>query len=252
MLFARNKTMHWEPPQILRILDAGCASYTFPMLDNGYVYLAATRMSLFRFEEDWAMVLEVFGFSPRSGLPDTHIHTFASKLYNRDKAENYVSQDAYQSYLSNNLYNDSRFVHPVEDGPWIDEDSSEDVAESGEVTVRGQSVRLPPKSEYAAHGIELGGERPAIFEFCRFLADIARDEVLASPPERRISVLPEMRQILQLEHWHHPDVVAEELPSEVELFRQLAQVLATGDVDFYKPTERPNTHGSNWPEGGTL
>lgn len=243
--------MLWEPSQILHILDTGCARYTFPMLDNGYVYLAATRLSLFRSEEDWAIVLEVFGFSPRSGLPDTHIHTFASKLYNRDRAKNYDSQVAYQSYLSNNPYNDSRFVHPVEDGPWIDADS-EDVAESGEVIVRGRSVRLPPTNEYAGHGIELSRERPAVFEFCRYLADIARDEVLASPTERRISVLPEMRQILQLDHWHHPDVVSEEMPSEVESFRQLAQVLITGDVAFYKPNQQPNTHWSNWPEGGTL
>jgi hypothetical protein len=45
------------------------------------------------------------------------------------------------------------------------------------------------------------------FELCRFLADIAREQVLATPEERRISVLPEMEQILQLEEWHHPNVV---------------------------------------------
>jgi hypothetical protein len=49
--------------EILRILDSCCDAYTFPMLDNGYVYLAATRLSLFRSPRDWAMVIEVFGFS---------------------------------------------------------------------------------------------------------------------------------------------------------------------------------------------
>src|SRR5690349_24690426 len=62
-----------EPDRILSILDRCCDAFTFPMLDNGYVYLAATRLSLFRAAPDWAMVIEVFGFSPRSGLPDTHI-----------------------------------------------------------------------------------------------------------------------------------------------------------------------------------
>ena len=55
----------------------------------GYVYLAATRLSLHRTEADWGMVIEVFGYSPRAGLPDTHIHTFASSLQNRDSAQNY-------------------------------------------------------------------------------------------------------------------------------------------------------------------
>ncbi len=38
--------MEWRSDQILDILDAGCEAFTFPVLDNGYVYLAATRMSL--------------------------------------------------------------------------------------------------------------------------------------------------------------------------------------------------------------
>ena len=76
--------MQFAADQILAILDRCCDSFTFPMLDNGYVYLAATRLSLYRSVSDWAMVIEVFGFSPRAGLPDTSILTFASRLHNRD------------------------------------------------------------------------------------------------------------------------------------------------------------------------
>jgi hypothetical protein len=43
--------MSGRSADILRVLDAGCESFTFPMLDNGYVYLAATRLSLFRSPE---------------------------------------------------------------------------------------------------------------------------------------------------------------------------------------------------------
>lgn len=50
--------------EILEPLDA----YAFPMLDNGYVYLAATRLSLFRSSTDWAVAVEVFGYSPRAGV----------------------------------------------------------------------------------------------------------------------------------------------------------------------------------------
>ncbi|MDS0860972.1 hypothetical protein NUV25_25000 [Burkholderia pseudomultivorans] len=32
---------------ILSVLDDCCEQFSFPMLDNGYVYLAATRLSLY-------------------------------------------------------------------------------------------------------------------------------------------------------------------------------------------------------------
>ncbi|MDO7883849.1 hypothetical protein Q5H89_00635 [Hymenobacter sp. CA2-7] len=41
-------------------------------------------------------------------------------------------------------------------------------------------------------------------------------------------------------------------PSSYETWPQLAQVLATGDVSYYRPTLPPNTHWRNWPESGSL
>jgi uncharacterized protein DUF7003 len=246
--------MDFDPKHLLAILDHCCDAYTFPMLDNGYVYLAATRLSLYRSETDWAMVIEVFGYSPRTGLPDTHIHTFASRLHDRDRPEQYVNREGYERYLANNPHNESRFVHPVEEGPWQDAQSCDLVAEDAkEVVVRGQVLPLPPCDEYVRHGIEL--EQPPrvhVFELCRFLAAVAREQVLATPQERRVSVLPDMIQIMQLEEWHHPDLVNDDRPSRSETFQQLAQVLATGDVGLYRPSLLPNTHWRNWPEGGRL
>lgn len=79
-----------------------------------------------------------------------------------------------------------------------------------------------------------------------------RDKVLANEQERRINVLPEMKQILQLEEWNHPDIAAGELPSKSETFQQLAEVLCTADLNRYNPTLPPNTDWRNWLEGGTL
>ena len=104
------------------------------------------------------------------------------------------------------------------------------------------------------HGIELEqAPRVQVFELCRFLADIAREQVLATPQEQRVNILPEMEQILQLEEWHHPNVAYDEdRPSGSETFQQLARVLATGDLGLYRPSQPPNTHWRNWPEGGRL
>jgi len=112
--------MALDPEEILSILDRCCDEFTFPMLDNGYLYLAATRLSLYRSTTDWAMVIEVFGFSPRAGLPDTGIQTFASRLHDRSPPERFVSREAYERYLANNPHREYRSVFPMHEGSWQD------------------------------------------------------------------------------------------------------------------------------------
>jgi len=241
--------------EILSILDRCCDAFTFPMLNNGYVYLAATRLSLYRSTQDWAMVIEVFGFSLRAGMPDTHIQTFASRLHDRDGPADYRNRHAYDNYLANHPHDEHRTVFPIDEGPWQEAEEEAFVdADAREVVVRKQARPLPRPDEYAPHGIELEqAPRVQVFELCRFLAATARADVLATPQEQRVSVLPEMGQILQLDEWHHPNVVDDEdRPSGSETFQQLAQVLATGDVRLYRPSQAPNTHWRNWPEAGRL
>ncbi len=238
--------------EILSTLDAACDAYAFPGLDNGYVYLAATRLSLFRSPKDWAMVIEVFGYSPRAGLPDLAVSTFASKLHERDPASNYVNEDAYRNYLRNHPHDESRSFDPIEEGPWIDEELVSD--EPGlELVLRGNPIPIPDRRDYARLEIELyATDRVHVFELCRYVAALHRGRVLATTSEQRVSVMPEMQQLLQLDEWHHPDVTGDQRPSELESFRQLAAVLATGDVTAYRPTVSPNTHWRHWPDGGSL
>jgi hypothetical protein len=242
------------PEEILSILDHCCEIFTFPMLDNGYIYLAATRLSLYRSIQDWAMVIEVFGFSPRAGFPDTCIQTFASRLYNRDLPENYVNRAAYERYLTRNPHNDSRSIFPIQEGLWQEAGNEEFVSEdTDEVFVRNQSIKLPDLDKYSSYGIKLEQwPRVLVFEFCRFLAGVEREKVLATPQEQRISILPEMEQILQLEEWHHPDIANDERPSGSVTFQQLAKVLATGESKHYHSSLPANTHWTNWPESGRL
>jgi hypothetical protein len=246
--------MRWTSEEILAVLDQCAAAFTFPMLDNGYVYLAASRLSLHRTETDWGMVIEVFGYSPRAGLPDTHIHTFASTLYNRDSPEQYKSRSAYENYLANHPHNESRFVFPISSEDWKDTASCDYIGKgSTKVQVRGRALKLPPLEEYGRRSIEL--ETPPqvrVFELCRYLADIERENLLADAEERRISLPQDLRQILQLEEWHHPNLVEGDLPSQSETFQQLARILVAGDLSIYKPSHSSNTHWKNWPEGGLL
>jgi hypothetical protein len=246
--------LDYTAEDILAALDQCCSAYTFPMLDNGYVYLAATRMALFRSAQDWAMSIEVFGFSPLSEVPDTHIQTFGSRLRRQRDAGSFVTPEAFAHYLAVNPHNESVFVHPVEGQDWLDPEQPEFVApDARSVQVRGVARPVPGWQDYARQGISL--ENPPqvqVFELCRHLAATSRDAVLATPTERRRCVPPELEEILLLDEWCHPDVATGALPGQSAAFRQLTRVLVTGDATVYQPEEASNTHWSNWPDGGRL
>jgi hypothetical protein len=240
-------------PSILEILDAGCRSAAVPMLDNGYLYLAATRLSLFRSDEAWAMTFEIFGFSPRTGEPDVSVWTLGNQLVNRKTASDFVDERGYAAYLRAHRYDEAAFFSPIDGDQWIEDDWTEMVAEDApDVTLRGRKVPIPAAHAFAAFQIDLRDPpRIRVFELCRYLAAIDRQSVLATEHERRthVGTLPEL---LVLDDWHHPDTVTGEVASDTRAFRSLAAVLDTGDVSAYDPSEIPNTHWRNWPEGGSL
>lgn len=219
------------------------------MLDNGYFYPAATRLTVFQSATDWAMTIEVFGFSPRSGLPSTNIYTFAGKLRNRERPPGHPS---YEAYLAANPHNELRSIGPIGEGSWID---CELVAMDGtDLTIRGELLPIPTVAEIKANGITLQGEPDIrVFELARYLAQVRRRDILATEDELRVNVGPELTQVLQIDEWNHPDVADEACrPSGSETFQQLAEVMVTGDARRYRPTLPPNTHWRNWPAGGTM
>ena len=232
---------------VLEFLDEAAQSDKFPMLDNGYVYLGRTRLSLHSSPSEWALVIEVFGYSPRAGLPDLAVYTLASRLYDPQHDARIPPEHRLPGYP----HGEVDFFERFEDDGWTDDE--ERVAGGvSHVVVRGQRVGLPPASAYAAHGIDL--EEPphvGVMEATRYLAAVHPDLVLATREERRTRVAPDLRELLVLDEWRHPRV-PDELPSHVEGFRRFAEVLETGDAGRYRPTEPPNTHWRHWPEGGTL
>ena len=132
-----------RPRAILSVLDVCCDTYKFPMLDNGYVYLAGTRLSLFRSTMDWAIVIEVFGFSCDRGCPTpTFIPLRAS--FTTVTRRNIRESRGLRELPANNPHNDSRFVFPIDEGSWQHPEDGEFVAEAAhEVVTRGQALPLP-------------------------------------------------------------------------------------------------------------
>ncbi|MCB0212427.1 MAG: hypothetical protein KDJ52_24000 [Anaerolineae bacterium] len=229
--------------EILQQLDKCAADFTFPMLDNGYVYPADTRLSLYRDEKRWAMIIEVLGFTPRAsginGLQNC-LHCFGNCLERKPGTNN------------------EDFLYPIIDGPsgpLFDEAFGEVVNEQvSDFHIRDSVVKIPKDRKlFQQKGIIL--EKPPsilAFEFLRVLIPEYRDSLLANEAELRDRIPPKLPLILRLDEWYHPDLAENEQPSQNSTFKTLAEVLVTGKPALYRPFESPNTHWKHWPAGGTL
>ena len=238
---------------ILAVLDKGCDAFVFPMLDNGYVYLAATRLTLFRSADDWAMAFEIFGYAPRAAGPDVSVWALGSRLARGRTRADHATQAAYDDYLEVHPHDNSAFFSPI-GGNWQD-------AEWGELGQLGRHLRVGSRT--ADRDPRSGDLRPP-----RDRAGRTRPRpdlpALPVPGRRRARGRPRdgrrapdpraarLDEFLVLDDWHHPDTVTGERASDTAAFRSLATALASGDVAAYDASEEPNTHWSNWPFGGSL
>jgi len=227
--------------QILTRLDDCCSD--FPMLDNGYVYPAGTRLTAYRDDERWAMIIETIGFSYRGGG------------HNGINNAMYIYGNCldFESGLRN-----ENFICPTadaENNPTFDkeEDFYLNPTTATFLLREKEHPLIHDRATYQSYGIEPEDpERINAFEFLRLLDATHHDQLVATEEEIRKKIPGDLPLIIKLEEWHHPDVADQEFPSENETFVQLANVLATGNIAHYKPSNPPNTHWRNWPEGGTM
>jgi len=83
-----------EADQILSVLDRCCDAFSFPMLDNGYFYLAATRLSLYRTRRTGQSSSNVSAISASSlGTKPFH-RNFRERALQSDVPEKYVKDSS--------------------------------------------------------------------------------------------------------------------------------------------------------------
>lgn len=238
-----NMTPSFTTEEILSQLDECARQFSFPMLDNGYVYLGDTRMSAYRDNERWALVIEVLGYNLRTGWHDglnSCVHCFGNCLQQQPG----ITDDSFLSVTADGLEGPT-----FEDGcSWCIRD------EATSIRIRGMTVPLRLSSEQLKEKeIELV-EEPQLTgaELLRSLLPEHRQQLFATEEELLIWVPPDLPLLLRLDEWYHPDLADGEMPSDNEAFQLIAEVLVAGDASRYRPRTEPNTHWKNWPEGGSL
>ncbi|MEZ0390493.1 MAG: hypothetical protein ACAI34_25665, partial [Verrucomicrobium sp.] len=194
----------------------------------------ASRLFLFRSSTAWAMVVEAFGYTRQIGIPHTAVYSFGSHLVNRPGPENFINHYMWEQHRKQHPCDELRYVYPVEDGGWQE---GEFVAEGAEeVVVRNEFIPVPNDADRRApnSGVDFSGfdasERLSVSALCDYLARGHRELVLCQPEELVVNLTSDMKLLLKLDAWHHPDVAGGGRPSDEGDFIKLAEVLSSGDA----------------------
>lgn len=242
-LFDLKQKPTFNDKDILMQLDKCADEFTFPMLDNGYVYPIDSRLTAYCDKARWVLIIEVVGFNYRGGGHDginNCLHIFGNCLDFQPGTnnDNFI-------YITDNS----------SEGATFDEEYLEALNPGIKtMLIREKEVQVSHSIEfYKSKGVDLE-EYPKIYiwEFLRGIVPDYRDDFFASESEIRDRIPKDIPRILQIDEWYHIDLADGEKPSQNETFIMIAKILETGDTSYYKPTKKPNNHWKNWPTGGTL
>lgn len=235
--------MPFTEKEIIDQLNEAAADYTFPMLDNGYAHHGDQKLTLFRDEDRWAMLIEVIGWSNR--MPDlgglaTIAYTFG----------NCIGGDA--------RYDNGNFFFFASDNgePVFAENTGEGLVNPLAHSMRVKENVIPLRHDaayYYTRSIELEeDERISCLALLRVLTPDYSHLFWVNREDIAHKIPADLPEILTITSWNHPDLADGETPGNNETFTQLAKVLVTGEVWHYKPAQLTNTHWRHWPDAGTL
>lgn len=223
---------------LLQQLDQCASIFTFPMLDNGYVYFGNAGLHVMQNYEKYAVVIDVWGFNPRSGQDglSTILHVFGNCIKGKP------------GFTDNVL----DVVYPIrtEEVQILNDDESYNCSVR-QLMIRDSIIDIPTeKSIYSENQIQIE-EEIMVYDVMRYLGIKHRSLVMADRNEilRRINFVP--TTFRSFDKWLHPDVCNDELPSSSSTFQSIYEAIQRNSVDdLVLPGD--NIHFAHWPESGSL
>jgi hypothetical protein len=223
--------------QILKDLDKHASEFNFPMLDNAYVEFAAARLSAFQGAEDWLIVFEVLGFSPREVEFVNDLYAYGSCLER-------------EGVIGNEIPVSSSAEYPV-----FDSETNECIADWSRWSIKVGKEEMsfsPTLEEYAQAGIVIDcapskGTLSEI-EMLRFLVHRLEKERFFMSDADLLNHFPRcknLKKFVQTTQWEHPDIANAERPSKNLSIRSLVDALAQKNPLLFEPG-LSNTHWSYW------
>jgi hypothetical protein len=216
------------------------------------------RLSAYRDDSDWALVIETLIFESNGPIRHDCISTFIycygdslTRVPGFRRPRLHVTSDGPSGPL---------FALGDITGQRI-RDGASDMRIRGEIVpittdrkvyeTAGVIMRTPP--EWIKKGIKW--HKPSGLHGCELMRLIApkyRRLFFATDAEIVQRIGRGMPLLLRLDEWYHVDDSNNERPSDSESYQLIAECIAKNDPSLYRPTVPPNTHWRNWPQAGII
>jgi hypothetical protein len=230
--------------EFLHLLDTAASEGLFPYPQHDRMDYGGMRLHLYKSTSDFALLFEMMMFDHEAHRIE-RFHGFTNHAF------------LFRANGESIVWDDRLLPAPITRVPGtpsvsLTEDNDEHIGTRKDrqrlnpaatvIAIRRKQVAVPQDAAmYRARGIE-PSDPIALPDLLRYLLATHRDELFSTETARKkvLGNAGKMRKLLTLDAWRHY-TLDDRAPSRTEAMRMLADVLVTGDVSRYAPTEAPNT-----------
>lgn len=237
-----------ENIQVLEYLDKGVGSFfsDFLVLEDGYNALISVKAHLYLHESKWAIVFEKSSYQNQNLNVQLELTYFGNCLKNcPEGGSNKIYFVLCEENEIKKLYRDDSF----ENFELISEDSGKD-----SIKMANRNVYVEyDKNEYLKNNIEIRNYNNPdslvdIVSCFRYIHEKNNEIFNATEVQLRTHVPNDLPLLMTIDSWYHEDLV---LPSKLESYRMMSEVLEKNDPSIWKVT-KTNTSWRNWLNSGDL
>lgn len=226
----------------------------YPDLEHGYCNTAASRIHLFADSSRWALVFEKSGYYNRAGAANIELYYFGNCIdypVETYPERTYISNTATIVLVSPDEF--SRIENKVGDDMETFELIGKDIAK-----IKLRDTLIPfvnDHKKYEQAGITIRVEdNPrhliAFEDVLRYLNETAPELISATDDEIRRHISGDIPKLMTIDKFHFNSAYDKsKFPAAQELYQLIAKVLTTRDTSYWRPTQPPNNHWSNWESG---
>lgn len=227
---------------------------SFLDLEHGYFETAKSRIHLYADENNWAIVFEKNGYSITAydaSIQLSYIGNCIKYFISSYKGRCYISNYKFISLITEEEYGRIRDKSGIDMN--LENLISPDVKEI-QIRTTMNAVDLSP-AKFAELGIEPREYNNPLKlvgfgDLVRFLGDTQPEKIYATEEDIRPQFSKEPKKIMTVDDFHHLSIYKQDkLPSQVETYQLIADVLINKDASLWNPRLEANNHWSNWESG---
>ena len=240
------------PNEYYPIGNAGDIKYNFILdLEHGYCETASSKIHLYADTNRWAIICEKAGYQNRGGDAEIELYYFGNCInypIAKYPERNYITNVNRIILISGEEY------ERISDK---DEESFELVSPLiDEVNIRDKKVKIEHNlAKYKDLGIipKTYDNPKSLIGFgdlVRYLNDTDPSTIYATENEIKEHIPVDLSKIMEITDFHFESVYNKNnLPSTLEMYKLIANVLMKRDSSLWNPASEPNNHWSNWESG---